>query len=171
MKKLVLLLGVGTMLFGLGLVDSATAGEDLTVSFATYRRGHYMAPINNIIVVGDRPFPFYVVVKNTDERATEIYEKKGGVNVRHLEFEFTDAKGVKTIVKHKDAPSARERGGYRMMQPDELQVASVLLNSEEWTMSASIPVDKDSEWGLRVIYVNGDKKVYSALYKVTIKAL
>ncbi len=155
----------------LGVAGSAIAGEDLEVSFATYRVGHYVAPIDNKIVVGDRPFPFYVVVKNTGDRAAEIYEKKGAIAVAHLEFEFTDAKGIKAVVSHKKAPSTRERGGYRMMQPGEQQIASVLVNAEQWKMSVSIPSDKDSEWTLRVAYVNGGKRIYSQPYKVTIKAM
>ena len=168
MNKLTVSLGVVGLLLG---VSSAMAGEDLAVSFATYRAGHYVAPIGNRIIVGDRPFPFYVLVKNAGDRATEIYEKKGGLNAAHLEFEFTDAKGLKTVVVHKEAPSSRERGGYRMMQPGEQQIASVLINAEEWKLSMSIPADKDSEWSLRVIYVNGKKKIYSVPYKITIKAI
>jgi hypothetical protein len=168
MKKFAMLLGVVGMLLG---VSSAVAGEDLIVSFTQYRAGHYVPPIDNRIVVSDRPFPFYVVIKNTSDRATKVYEKKGELNIKHLEFEFTDAKGVKTLVKHKEPQSDRERGGYRMMPPAEGQVASVLLHAGLWDMSLSIPSDKDSEFTLRVIYVNKKKKVYSVPYKVTVKAM
>ena len=152
-------------------VSVASAADGLEVSFALYRAGHYVAPIGNRIIVGDRPFPFYVLVKNASDRAAEIYEKKGELNERHLEFEFVDSKGVKTVVVHKEAPSDRERGGYRMMQPQESQVASVLLHPGSWTLSLTLPTDKDSEFTLRVVYVNKNKRVYSTPYKVTIKAM
>lgn len=163
MKRLSLVLGIIAMFAGVA------AAEDLKVSFATYRAGHYVPPIKNEIVVAARPFPFYVVVKNTGERAAEIFEKKGALDVKHLEFEFTNSKGKKTVVSHKEAPTSRERGGYRMMQPGEFQIASVLLNAEDWKMSVQIPTDKETTWGLRVIYVNGDKRVYSASYKIIVK--
>ena len=146
----------------------ARAGESLEVSIAQYRAGHYAAPIDNRIVVGQRPFPFYVVVKNTSDSAVKIYETKDTLSKENLEFEFVDAKGTKTVVTRKDDESKGKRSGFRRMQPKASLMTSVLLHQGEWNMDLTIPRDKDVEFTVRVIYINDNKKIYSVPYKVTI---
>ena len=169
MRWLISMGATAMVLCGLACSE-AWAGEDLEVAIVFYRAGHYVAPINNKIVVADRPFPFYVMVKNTSDRDTELYEKKGSLNPRHLEFEFVDAGGMKTVVRHKEATSTRARG-YRMMKSGERIIASVLLHEGEWGNMPELPTDKESEFTVRLMYVNNRKKISSVAYKVTVKVM
>jgi hypothetical protein len=148
----------------------ARAGESLEVSIALYRSGRYVAPIDNKLVVGQRPLPFYVLVRNASKSAVKIYETKGTLSESNLEFELVDAKGAKTLVTRKDEESKGRRAGFRMMVPGARQMASVLLHQGEWNMDLTIPSDKDVEFTVRVIYINDGKRIYSLPYKVTIKA-
>jgi hypothetical protein len=157
------------MLFVAG-VNVARAEGGLEVSIALYRSGKYVAPIDSKIVVGQRPLPFYVLVRNSSKSAVKLYETKGTLSESNLEFELVNAKGAKTLVTRKHEEAKGRRAGFRMMVPGAQQMASVLLHQGEWNMDLTIPSDKDVEFTVRVIYINDGKKIYSLPYKVTIRA-
>ena len=168
MKTLLTTMVCLTILVGGAWPTTAGAGDELRLSIAQYRRGMYVKPPNNSITVGRRPYPFYVTLENISSRNVEIYSQRRDVlEPEHLEFEFTGLGNRKYVVRHKEAPSSSAQRSFRRMAPDELMVASVLIHPDDWENVPVIEGDKDTEFTVRVIYVNKSKRIYSPAYKVT----
>jgi len=155
-----------TMLFFLCTVYPGWTAEPLHISLAVYKNGLYVKPFDGKIIITERPLPFNVYIENVSNASVRIYKKAMAEPESAILIEITNEKGQRTIIKRKKKRLSSDTVGFFYLSPGESKVIEMLIDPDKWEGLPILEEGKATQFTVRVIFDNDNRKVYSDYYDV-----